>query len=134
MSGAGGEIVGKALMGVAQVKVGRILLWIVAGLLVLVSFTMPERPDGGLSIPMGLAIILAVLAIAGGLKARRDNGSSPIRWLVPRVALALAGMGVAALLFWLRTRGRKPEPLPPPPRPEEIDQLVRLEQEEERAA
>ena len=33
-----------------------------------------------------------------------------------------------------QTRGRKPEPLPPPPRPEEIDQLVRLEQEEERAA
>jgi hypothetical protein len=43
-------------------------------------------------------------------------------------------MGLAALLFWLRTRGRKVEALPPPPRPEEIDQLVRLEQEEERAA
>ncbi|HVG57843.1 MAG TPA: hypothetical protein VNA24_04765 [Hyalangium sp.] len=134
MSGAGGEVVGKVLMGVAQVKIGRILLWIVAALLVLVSFTVPERPDGVLSIPMSLAIILAVFAIVGGLKARRDNGPSPIRWLVPRVALALAGMGVAALLFWLRTRGRKPEPLPPPPRPEEIDELARLEQEEERAA
>lgn len=134
MSGAGGEVVGKVLMGVAQVKIGRILLWIVAALLVFVSFTMPERPDGGLSIPMGLAIILAVFAIIGGLKARRERGTSPIRWLVPRVALALAGMGIAALLFWLRTRGRKAEPLPPPPRPQEIDELVRLEQEEERAA
>jgi len=134
MSGAGGEAVGQVLMAVAQVKIGRILLWIVAMLLALMSFAVRESQQGLISVPMGLAIILAVFAVVGGLKARRERRPSPIRWLLPRVALAVAGLGIVALLLWLKGRRRPADALPPPPRPEEVDQLASVELEEEHVA
>jgi hypothetical protein len=135
MSGAGAEVVGQALIGVAKIKLVRIVMWIVAALLVLVSFTMPPRGDGALKTPIALAIILAIFAMIGAIETWRENAVGRIFWLLPKVAMGVAGLGIVAFLFWLKSRRRqKVEALPPPPRPEEIDRLIRLEQEEERAA
>lgn len=132
MSGSGGEVVGQVLMAVAKVKIGRIVLWILATLLGLMALatwgTKVAAP------PLLLSVILAVFALIGAWKERQEKRSSGILGLLPRVALAAAGLGIVALLFWLRSRKRPAEALPPPPRPEEIDQLASVELEGERAA
>jgi hypothetical protein len=134
MSGAGGEVVGKALVAVAQVKIGRIVLWILSSLLVLMAVALQEAQKGLRSVPMALAFILALLAVIGAIKARRERSPSPIRWLLPRVALAVVALGAVAILLWLRRRRGAADALPPPPLPEEVDQLARVELEQERAA
>jgi hypothetical protein len=132
--GAGG--IGQVLALVAQVRVGRILLWLVVTLMGLMAIVTQEIQKGLRSGLVALAFLLALFAIGGSVQARRQRRSSSIPWLLPKVVLAVAGLGLAALLLWLRSRGRKVEveALPPPPRPEEVDQLARAELEEERAA
>lgn len=132
MSGAGGEVVGQVLMAVAKVKIGRIVLWILATLLGLMALatwgTKVAAP------PLLLSVLLAAFALIGAWKERKEKRSSGILGLLPRAALAVAGLGIVALLFWLRSRRRPAEVLPPPPRPEEVDLLASVELEGERAA
>jgi prepilin signal peptidase PulO-like enzyme (type II secretory pathway) len=131
MSGAG-EPVSQVLMAVAKFELGRVVLWILATLLGLMALVTWGTKVA--AVPLVLAVVLVVFAVVGMVKARREKAPSPIRWLLPRVALAVAGLGIVALLLWLKGRRRPAEALPPPPRPEEVDQLAMVELEGERAA
>jgi hypothetical protein len=132
--GTGGEALGKVLVAMAQVRIGRILLWILATLLGLMALALHGAPDAIYKVPLAIAVVFATLAVVGARKARRGQRRSPIRWLLPRVALAVAGLGIVALLLWLKGRRRPVEALPPPPRPEEVDELASAALEGERAA
>jgi prepilin signal peptidase PulO-like enzyme (type II secretory pathway) len=131
MSGAG-EPVSQVLMAVAKVELGRIVLCILATLLGLMALATWGTKVA--AVPLILAVVLVVLAVIGAWKSRREKRSSGVLGMLPRVVLAAAGLGIVALLFWLRSRRRQTEALPPPPRPEEIDQLASVELEGERAA
>lgn len=132
MSGSGGEVVGQVLMAVAKVKIGRIVLWILSTLLGLMALatwgTKVAAP------PLVLAVLLAVFAVMGSLKERKEKLTSGLFGLLPRAMLAAVGLGIAGFLIWTRNRRRPAEALLPPPRPEEVDQLASIELEGERVA
>jgi len=132
MGGSSGDPVSQVLMGVARFELGRVVMWILATLLGLMALVTWGTKLA--AVPLILAVVLAVFALIGMWKARKEKQPSPIRWLLPRVALAMAGLGIVALLLWLRSRRRPAEALPPPPRPEEVDLLASVELEGERAA
>jgi hypothetical protein len=114
---------------VASFRVGRILMWIVAIPFLLVGSLgfLPGGPDGGrfLGGIFGIGAILAIFALAGAWRARRESSPSPIRWFLIRLAFAGIVLGGAMLLTWLTSRRSKAAPaLPPaPPLPEEVDRL-----------
>src|SRR5687767_820889 len=125
MSGSGGDPVSQVLMGVAKFELGRVVMWILATLLGLMALATWGSKVA--AVHLVLAVVLVVFALVGMWKARQEKRPSPIRWLLPRVALAVAGLGIVALLLWLRSRRRPAEALPPPPRPEEVDLLASVE-------
>jgi hypothetical protein len=131
--GTGGEALGKALVAVAQVKIGRILLWILATLLGLMALALHGAPDEIYKVPLAIGIVFAVLAWAGGRQARRSKGPN-LKWLLFRVALGAVGLGLVSLVLWLKGRRGPVAPLPPPPQPEEVDRWAAAEAAEERAA
>jgi hypothetical protein len=79
--GAGG--IGQVLALVAQVRVGRILLWLVVTLMGLMAIVTQEIQKGLRSGLVALAFLLALFAIGGSVQARRQRRSSSIQWLLP---------------------------------------------------
>jgi hypothetical protein len=122
---------GVVLSLLSDTRIGRILLWFIAALMALVALMLPPGDRKALLI---LALLPVVGAMVGAFKERRRERSAFMGGLLLRVALAAAGLGLVALLLWLKSRGRKPEAVPPPPLPEVVDELAQLQLEEERVA
>lgn len=134
MSQEGSSQIGNALFAVARFRVGRILMWIVATPFLFVGSLgfLPGGGDGGrfLGGIFGIGAILALFAIAGAWKERRESRPSPIRWFLIRLAFAGIILGGAMLLAWLMSRRSKvalAQP-PAPPQPEEVDRLCGAEE------
>ena len=131
--GAGG--IGGALLLVARVRIGRILLWMTSaltGFFWLVDLLISGRS----SALWGLSLILGLLAFFGGPGERKSgSGPSPFRWLLFKMALGVFLFALVVLVMWWRNRrALKAAPVVPPPLPEEVDQWARAELETERAA
>jgi hypothetical protein len=128
-----GSGIGNALFAVARFRVGRILMWIIATPFLFVGGLgfLPGGPDGGRALGgiFGIGAILAIVAIAGAWKERRERSPSPIRWFLIRLAFAGIVLGGAMLVTWLTNRRSKADPALPaaPPQPEEVDQLCAKE-------
>ncbi|MBN8228727.1 hypothetical protein JYK02_14540 [Corallococcus macrosporus] len=128
MSGEGSRPVAVVLAGLTNFRLGRILLWtttVFLGLLALVP-----GPDSGLL--WRLAAIPGVLALIGTgtawWKERQDSRSSPIPWLLPRLAVGAVLFGAAALLMWWRRRRELPSDVPAsPPSAEQVDRWATAE-------
>ena len=135
MSDGGAEGIGGALMLVARVRVGRILLWMAASLIGffwLVDMLIHER-----SSPLWfLSFLLGLFAYAGGREDRKNRSSpSPVRWLLFKMALGAFLFALVVLVMWWRNRrALKAAPVVPPPLPEDVDRWARAELETERAA
>ena len=129
----GGSGIGDVLLGVAKFRIGRILMWIIATPFLFIGGLgfLPGGPDGGRALGgiFFIGAILAIVAIVGAWKERRERSPSPIRWFLIRLAFAGIILGGAMLLTWLTNRRSKAAlALPPaPPRPEEVDQLCAKE-------
>ncbi|GMU04121.1 hypothetical protein [Corallococcus caeni] len=128
MSGEGSKPVAAVLVGLTNFRLGRILLWtttVFLGLLALVP-----GPDSGTL--WSMAAIPGVLALIGTgtawWKERQGSRSSPIPWLLPRLAVGAVLFGAAALLMWWRRR-REPESDAPvsPPSAEQVDRWATAE-------
>lgn len=115
----------------AQVRIGRIVLWVGAALLGVMA--LAAHPGSRALYVIG-ALVFVVAATIGAIQARRRNKRGAVAGMVIRVALAAFSLGIVAFLLWLKGRRGKAEALPPPPSPEEIDRLASLELEKERAA
>ena len=125
---SGSAAVGNALFAVAQFRIGRILMWIVATPFLFVGslgFIDGGGPGGKpFGVLFAVGFFLALVAFIGAWKERRKNSPSPVRWFLIRLALAGLVLGGAMLVTWLlRRRSKAAAALPPPPRPEEVDQL-----------
>ncbi|NOK36772.1 hypothetical protein HMI49_26555 [Corallococcus exercitus] len=128
MSGEGSRPVAVVLVGLTNFRLGRILLWtttVFLGLLALVP-----GPDSGTLWRM--AAIPGVLALIGTgtawWKERQQSRSSPIPWLLPRLAVGAVLFGAAALLMWWRRRRELKSDVPvSPPSAEQVDQWATAE-------
>jgi hypothetical protein len=124
-----GSGLGNALFAVARFRVGRILMWIIATPFLFMGSAgfLPGGGDGGrfLGGIFGIGAILALFAIVGAWKERRERSPSPIRWFLIRLAFAGIVLGGAMLLTWLTNRRSKAALALPtaPPQPEEVDRL-----------
>ncbi|WP_120529900.1 hypothetical protein [Corallococcus exercitus] len=128
MSGEGSRPVAVVLVGLTNFRLGRILLWtttVFLGLLALVP-----GPDSGTLWRM--AAIPGVLALIGTgtawWKERQQSRSSPIPWLLPRLAVGAVLFGAAALLMWWRRRRELQSDVPvSPPSAEQVDRWATAE-------
>ncbi|QAT83027.1 hypothetical protein EJ065_1425 [Corallococcus coralloides] len=130
MSGEGTKPVAAVLVGLTNFRLGRILLWtltVFLGLLALV----PGRDSGLL---WHMAAIPGVLALIGTgtawWKERQNSRSSPIPWLLFRLALGAMLFGAAALLMWWRRRRELKASAPvSPPSAEQVDRWATAKME-----
>ncbi|RKH58777.1 hypothetical protein D7X96_36420 [Corallococcus interemptor] len=126
MSGEGSKPVAVVLVGLTNFRLGRILLWtatVFLGLLALVP-----GPDSDLL--WSMAAITGVLALIGTGTAwwKERRSSSPIPWLLPRLAVGALLFGAAALLMWWRQRGELKASTPvSPPLAEDVDRWAAVE-------
>ncbi|WP_147449964.1 hypothetical protein [Corallococcus carmarthensis] len=128
MSGEGSRPVAAVLVGLTNFRLGRILLWITTVFLGLMALV--PGPDSGTLWRM--AAIPGVLALIGTgtawWKERQSSRSSPIPWLLPRLAVGAVLFGAAALLMWWRRRRELKADVPvSPPSAEQVDQWATAE-------
>lgn len=130
--GAGGEVIGRGLVALAKFRVGRIVLWMLASLCVLIGLASSPI-NGDRRAWMAISVVFAFTAAAGAWVARRKRGFGS-QWLLFKLALGGVALGVTALLLWLQRRQRTPEAVLLPPQPEEVDRLALAELDGGRAA
>lgn len=118
MSDGGAKVIVDVVGGLAQFKVGRVVLWLAAAWLTLTSLT--GRRDAGLWFFAALALALVAL-VAGFIAERRKRAERASL----RNALAFLGLTVVTLVggLWLVFR-KKDEAVAAPPTEQEVDELV----------
>lgn len=129
--GVGGEAIGRGLIFLSGFRVGRILLWIVISLLVLLAL-----PQGGedRKVMLLVAFVIALFPLVGAYKEAQRNRPLFSKWFLFKLAVGAVLAGGAMLALWLMNRRGGAAVAPPPPLPEEVDRLAYSEPSEERAA
>lgn len=130
--GAGGEVIARGLVVLSKFRVGRIVLWMLTSLCVLIGLAS-SPVNGDRRAWMAISLVFALFALAGARASGRKRRFAS-RWLLLKMAVGAAALGVTALLLWLQRRRQEPEAVLLPPRPEEVDQLALAELEGGRAA